>query len=120
MTSYRTELTGILADLYLILALAQHSDTTISTQQEIFCHNAAAVVHANTPIAPGICSYIAVDYDLSQEIATAKSSGIDLKTSWVKAHQDEKKPLAFLPIKAKLNVKADADVTTFLQNTLCH
>eukprot|EP00957_Ditylum_brightwellii_P039307 2973644-Ditylum_brightwellii.AAC.1 len=58
-----------------------HPDTTISTQQELFCDNAAAVIHANTSITPYICSYIAADYDLSQEIATSKSSDIDLKTS---------------------------------------
>eukprot|EP00957_Ditylum_brightwellii_P093744 7137639-Ditylum_brightwellii.AAC.1 len=79
MTSYRLDLAGILAVLYLLCALTEHSSTSITTKQELFCDNAAAVVCANNPIIPGIKLYIATDYDLCKEIETTKEFGIELK-----------------------------------------
>eukprot|EP00957_Ditylum_brightwellii_P154262 11739527-Ditylum_brightwellii.AAC.1 len=109
MMLYRSELSEILTALYLLCALAEHSETRITKQQELFCNNAATVVRANTPIVLGTRSYMAADYDLSQEIESTKAYDIDLKTSWVKAHQDDKALVHLLPPEAQLNVTTDAD-----------
>eukprot|EP00957_Ditylum_brightwellii_P031119 2357791-Ditylum_brightwellii.AAC.1 len=80
------------------------ADGTVTGRKDYFAallYNADAVVQANKPIAPGIQSYMAADNDLSQKIMFTKAYGIDLKTSWVKAHQD-------------------IDVTYFQQNTPTH
>eukprot|EP00957_Ditylum_brightwellii_P108563 8280484-Ditylum_brightwellii.AAC.1 len=61
---------------------------------------------------------LTADYDLVKEIKVVKSRGLDLHMEWVKAHQDESTPVELLPLEAQLNVKADADVTDFLMNTL--
>eukprot|EP00957_Ditylum_brightwellii_P146249 11135712-Ditylum_brightwellii.AAC.1 len=72
----------------------------------------AAVTHTNCTIAPGIKAHIATEYDISHEICSVKEKGIDLRTHWVKAHQDDKTPVALLLLNAQLNIQADADVTT--------
>eukprot|EP00957_Ditylum_brightwellii_P084800 6447643-Ditylum_brightwellii.AAC.1 len=104
---------GILAVLYLLRTIAQHTASIISTKQKLFCDNATAVTHANTTFALSIKSYIAADYDLSKERETIKATGLDLYTQWFKAHQDDQSPIATLSIKAQLNVQAEIDVTQF-------
>eukprot|EP00957_Ditylum_brightwellii_P102711 7827926-Ditylum_brightwellii.AAC.1 len=73
-----SELSGILVVLYLLHALAEHFNIGMMTQQVIFCDNAATVGQANMPIASGIKSYMATEYDLSPEIISTKAYGIDL------------------------------------------
>eukprot|EP00957_Ditylum_brightwellii_P086220 6560967-Ditylum_brightwellii.AAC.1 len=90
MTSYCTELTGILAALYLLRALSSYSQTQINTKQTILCNNAAAVSRANTTFGPGIKHYTTTDYSIAKEIDTVKKLGLDMQASWVKAHQDKK------------------------------
>eukprot|EP00957_Ditylum_brightwellii_P196035 14935963-Ditylum_brightwellii.AAC.1 len=113
MTSYRAEMTGILAVLYVLCVLDNHSDKEISTQQVLYCDNSAAVTHANMPLSPGIKSHMVVDYDVSREIEYTKDSDIDRTANWVNAHQDNNTPANLLPLDAKLNVMADTDVTIF-------
>eukprot|EP00957_Ditylum_brightwellii_P159985 12178462-Ditylum_brightwellii.AAC.1 len=54
MTSYRTELSGILSALYLIRAFTEFSDTALTSAPPLYCDNSAAVLRTNTPISPGI------------------------------------------------------------------
>eukprot|EP00957_Ditylum_brightwellii_P158307 12050416-Ditylum_brightwellii.AAC.1 len=70
MTSYRTELSGILSALYLIRLFIEFSDTALTSAPPLYCNNSAAVLHTNTPISPGIHEHLAADYDLYKEIAT--------------------------------------------------
>eukprot|EP00957_Ditylum_brightwellii_P211683 15366463-Ditylum_brightwellii.AAC.1 len=104
MTSYRSELTGMLSALYLLWALSQYTTTPLSCKQQLFCDISAAVTHTNYTIAPGIKAHIAAEYNLSQEICSVKEKGIDLQTHWVKAHQDDKTSFALLPLDAQLNI----------------
>eukprot|EP00957_Ditylum_brightwellii_P194797 14838416-Ditylum_brightwellii.AAC.1 len=89
MTSYRSELTGILSALYILKALSQCTTTPLSHKQQLFCDNRAAVTHTNYTITLGIKVHIAADYNLSQEICSVKEEGVDLHTHWTKAHQDD-------------------------------
>eukprot|EP00957_Ditylum_brightwellii_P062929 4775389-Ditylum_brightwellii.AAC.1 len=43
MTSYCTELAGILAAVYLLRALSSYSQTQITKKQTILCDNKAAI-----------------------------------------------------------------------------
>eukprot|EP00957_Ditylum_brightwellii_P035231 2671668-Ditylum_brightwellii.AAC.1 len=88
MSSYRTELAGILSALYLLHALLDYSGICITTRQSLHCDNAAAVSRANKNIDPGITACLIVDYDLVKEIEVVKNKGLDLHMEWVKAHQD--------------------------------
>eukprot|EP00957_Ditylum_brightwellii_P187859 14303363-Ditylum_brightwellii.AAC.1 len=42
MTSYRTELSGILSALYLLCAFTEFSNTAITSAPPLFCNNSAA------------------------------------------------------------------------------
>eukprot|EP00957_Ditylum_brightwellii_P021875 1649351-Ditylum_brightwellii.AAC.1 len=120
MTSYCTNLAGILAALYLLRALPSYSQTKINTKQTILYDNAAAVSRANTTFRPGIKHYTTADYDIAKEIDTIKKSGLDMQASWVKTHQDNNTAIYQLPLEAQLNVSADADVTSFCLHTPLH
>eukprot|EP00957_Ditylum_brightwellii_P205624 15344665-Ditylum_brightwellii.AAC.1 len=103
--SYCTELTGILATLYLLRALSSLASISITSKEEVYCNNVAVVVCSNRPLEPGITMHIAAEYDIKQEIWCIKNSGIDLDTWWVKAHQDDKIAVELLPLDARLNVQ---------------
>eukprot|EP00957_Ditylum_brightwellii_P059217 4494724-Ditylum_brightwellii.AAC.1 len=118
--SCRTELTGILAALYLLRVLSVFTSISITSKQEVYCDNMAVVVHSNRPLEPGITAHIAADYDIMQEIWSVKDSGIDLDTWWVKAHQDNKIAADLLPLDARLHVQADSDVTGFHLSPTIH
>eukprot|EP00957_Ditylum_brightwellii_P128489 9800441-Ditylum_brightwellii.AAC.1 len=49
-----------------------------------------------------------------------KADGVQITTSWDKAHQDNKVNVADLPLEAGLNTQADADVTAFHHSTSAH
>eukprot|EP00957_Ditylum_brightwellii_P040534 3067643-Ditylum_brightwellii.AAC.1 len=82
MSSYRTELTGILSALYLLHALSDYLGIHITTRQILHCDNAAAVSRANKTINPGITVYMTADYSLVKEIEVVKSKGLDLHMEW--------------------------------------
>eukprot|EP00957_Ditylum_brightwellii_P141149 10753600-Ditylum_brightwellii.AAC.1 len=75
MTSYRTELSGILSALYLIRSFIEFSDTALTSAPPLYCDNSASVLWTNTPISPGIREHLAADYDLYKEIATIVNTG---------------------------------------------
>eukprot|EP00957_Ditylum_brightwellii_P171687 13070123-Ditylum_brightwellii.AAC.1 len=54
MTSYRTELTGILSALYLLQAIIKFTETSPACAPPLLCDNIAAVKRTNNPILPGI------------------------------------------------------------------
>eukprot|EP00957_Ditylum_brightwellii_P193041 14698547-Ditylum_brightwellii.AAC.1 len=120
MTSYQTELTGILSALYLLHVLLSYSHIPVTTKQALHCNNTAAVSQVNIPVPPGIKHYIAADYDIVKEIKVVMNSGINMHAEWVKAHQDNKTSIQSLPLEAQLNVQADANVTSFRLNTPTH
>eukprot|EP00957_Ditylum_brightwellii_P134966 10290735-Ditylum_brightwellii.AAC.1 len=59
-----------------------------------------AVTCSNTSISPGIASYIKAEYNLTQEIMAVKEEGINISTTWVKVHQDNKTAIELLPLDA--------------------
>eukprot|EP00957_Ditylum_brightwellii_P053297 4040791-Ditylum_brightwellii.AAC.1 len=113
MTSYCTELAGILAALYLLRALSPYSQTQINTKQTVLCINAAVVSRANRTFGPGIKHYTTTDYDIAKEIGKVKKSGLDMQISWVNAHQDNTTAIDQPTLEAQLNVHADTNVTSF-------
>eukprot|EP00957_Ditylum_brightwellii_P011329 856621-Ditylum_brightwellii.AAC.1 len=64
MSSYRTELAGILSALYLLHTLLDYSGIPITTRQSLHCDNAAAVSRSNKTIDPGMTACMTADYDL--------------------------------------------------------
>eukprot|EP00957_Ditylum_brightwellii_P204948 15341511-Ditylum_brightwellii.AAC.1 len=82
MTSYCTELAGILAALHLLRALSSYSQMQINTKQTILCDNAAAVSRTNRIFGPGIKHYTTTEYNIAKEIDTVKKSGLDLQAIW--------------------------------------
>eukprot|EP00957_Ditylum_brightwellii_P103890 7914359-Ditylum_brightwellii.AAC.1 len=104
MTSYRTELTGILSALYLLQALSKFMGTTPSGVPPLFCNNISAVKRTNAPKLPGVKAHVPPDFDLVQEIRTIKHNIPAFTASWVKAHQDDGTALKDLPLDSQLNV----------------
>eukprot|EP00957_Ditylum_brightwellii_P150455 11456364-Ditylum_brightwellii.AAC.1 len=64
ISSYRTELTGILSALYLLHVLSDYLGTNITRRQLLHCNNAAAVSRANKTFDPGVTACLTADYDL--------------------------------------------------------
>eukprot|EP00957_Ditylum_brightwellii_P005726 436592-Ditylum_brightwellii.AAC.1 len=64
MTSYRTELTGILSVLYLLQALIKFTGSTPSGAPPLFCDNISAVKRINAPTQPGVKAHVSPDFDL--------------------------------------------------------
>eukprot|EP00957_Ditylum_brightwellii_P162838 12400250-Ditylum_brightwellii.AAC.1 len=80
----------------------------------------ASVTCSNTRISPGIASYIAAEYNLTQKIMAFKKEVINISTTWVKAHQDDKTAMELLPPDTQLNVQPDKDIAIFCQSTPDH
>eukprot|EP00957_Ditylum_brightwellii_P039865 3018007-Ditylum_brightwellii.AAC.1 len=74
MTTYRTEVAGILEALYLLCVLSQFLTTEI-IQQELLDNNVVAVLRVKFSTPPGIKSYITADFDALSEIYNVKASG---------------------------------------------
>eukprot|EP00957_Ditylum_brightwellii_P022814 1721008-Ditylum_brightwellii.AAC.1 len=117
ISSYQTELTGILSVLYLICTLSSFTHNQITREQELLCDNLSAVHRMSIDTPPGIRLHLATDFDMINEIMKEKENRPEVKVSWVKAHQDGKEDLELLPLAAKLNVKANVDVNLFSANT---
>eukprot|EP00957_Ditylum_brightwellii_P163785 12469291-Ditylum_brightwellii.AAC.1 len=82
MTSYQTELTGILLALYLLHALSSYSQSLITTKQTLLCNNDAVVSQTNAPVPPGIKKYVAADYNIVKELVVVKETGIKMQAEW--------------------------------------
>eukprot|EP00957_Ditylum_brightwellii_P014125 1064998-Ditylum_brightwellii.AAC.1 len=79
MTSYRTELTGILSALYPLQALIKYKNTTLHESPVLYCDNISAVKATNTAIWPGIKHHVSSDFDIMKEIHSTKQGIAFLK-----------------------------------------
>eukprot|EP00957_Ditylum_brightwellii_P035264 2674672-Ditylum_brightwellii.AAC.1 len=120
MTSYCTELAGILTALYLLRALSSYFQMQINIKQTTLCNNTAAVSRTNTSFGPGNKHYTTTYYDIAKKIDEVKRASLDMQASWVKAHQEKKTAVDCLPLDAQLNICADVDVTSFRLHTPPH
>eukprot|EP00957_Ditylum_brightwellii_P183068 13944454-Ditylum_brightwellii.AAC.1 len=84
----------------------------------LYCDNISAVNVTNTDIWPGIKQHVSSDFNIIKEIHDTKLGLASFSVHWVKAHQDNTKPLDDLTLEARLNVIADSDVNSFQINTL--
>eukprot|EP00957_Ditylum_brightwellii_P051238 3884876-Ditylum_brightwellii.AAC.1 len=116
MSSYRTELAGILAALYCLNALCDYTKKQVLAQLPLYCDNAAAVLTAKSSTSPDLKAHVCADYDISAEVRTERTNITNLSVSWVKAHQDKKKPFVELTLDVKLNCTADKDAEFFQLN----
>eukprot|EP00957_Ditylum_brightwellii_P131300 10013935-Ditylum_brightwellii.AAC.1 len=57
----------------------------------------------------GLKAHLCANYNIIAEIRSGKGKGTPLLPSWVKAHQDDHKPVADLALDAQLNCMADKD-----------
>jgi hypothetical protein len=86
VTSYRAELSGIIATLYLVYGVCQYYHITEGAMT-LYCDSKGALKSAFHPIKAGITPYFKTDHDLI-EVAKALLTLIPIviSTSWVKGH----------------------------------
>jgi hypothetical protein len=84
--SYRAELSGIIACLYIIYRVFQYYQLSAGSCM-LYCDNKGALKNAFQPIAPGITPYLKTDHDLI-EVAQSLLTKIliTITTQWVKGH----------------------------------
>eukprot|EP00957_Ditylum_brightwellii_P084049 6390046-Ditylum_brightwellii.AAC.1 len=73
----------------------------------------ASVLTTKKSMPPGITSHLCPDFDVIAELQSELRQAPNLNISWVKAHQDEKKPFHELPLEAQLNCIVDKDAEQF-------
>jgi len=88
--SYRAELSGIIAALYIIYRVSLYYNI-IEGGMTLYCDNKGALQNAFKPIKPGVTPYFNTDHDLL-EVAQALLPLIPIviSTSWVKGHYQGK------------------------------
>eukprot|EP00957_Ditylum_brightwellii_P153907 11714940-Ditylum_brightwellii.AAC.1 len=82
MTSFRTELSGILSTLYFINALQDYTKENIPAQLPLYCNNMAAVLATEMSTLPGITSHLCPDYDVIAELMSELQRVPNLTISW--------------------------------------
>jgi hypothetical protein len=110
MSSYRSELGGLLALLYLIHRICLSHQVT-SGKVMIFCDNKGALANTFRPKTPSLTQFLTTDYDLLEEAHKLIAIiPITIVTEWVKGHYtgDKKEQ------KHVLNDTADRLATNFL------
>jgi len=103
VTSYRAELSGIIACLYTIYRICQYYQIS-SGSCTLYCDNKCALCNAFRPIHPGITAYFKTDHDLveiAQSLLTTLPITVTL--TWVKGHYKGNK----IEYQHLLNEKAD-------------
>jgi len=86
VTSYRAELSGIVAVLYTINRICEYYHVTSGTMT-LYCDNKGALKHAFTPIRPGITPYFKTDHDLLEVTQSLlQLIPITIAMQWVKGH----------------------------------
>jgi hypothetical protein len=112
MSSYRTELGGILTALYIIHRICDYYHT-LSGKVTLFCDNKGAVSSSFKQAIPGISPFLSSDYDL---IHLAKHliaiTPITVAGEWVKGHYSGNNR----KIQHDLNDKADELAGEHLDN----
>jgi len=82
VTSYRAELSGIVAVLYTIYRICEYYQVTSGTMT-LYCDNKGAF----TPIRPGITLYFKTDHDLLEVTQSLlQLIPITIATQWMKGH----------------------------------
>lgn len=114
--SYRAEGYGILSALRFFYHLAQRWNTT--PKFTLLCDNITMVRRSNDNpnlSNPKPNSTLDSDWDLLVHIWDTKAAlNITDCVEWVKSHQDDGKPYDELPLKAQLNVDADALADSYI------
>eukprot|EP00957_Ditylum_brightwellii_P010586 801736-Ditylum_brightwellii.AAC.1 len=93
MTPYRSELSGILVTLYFINTLQDFTKESVLAQLPLYCDNFAAVLPLKTTTAPGVKSHLCPDYDVVSKVWSELKQVPNMIVSWVRAHQDDTKPM---------------------------
>jgi ribonuclease HI len=90
VTSYRAELSGIVAALYIIYRVCQHHQVNAGAMT-LYWDNKGALMNAFQPIPAGITPYFHTDHDLV-ELAQSllQILPIIVTTAWVKGHHKGK------------------------------
>eukprot|EP00957_Ditylum_brightwellii_P082015 6236516-Ditylum_brightwellii.AAC.1 len=82
-------------------------------QQMALSHRKEAVLTTKKSMPPGITSHLCPDFDVITKLQSELQHTPNLIISWVKAHQDKKKPFHNLPLDAQLNCIADKGAAQF-------
>jgi hypothetical protein len=86
MSSYRTELGGIVATLYIIYRICEYYEITTG-EAKLYCDNKGALAHSFKPITPGLSPFLSPSYNL---VLLAKQLvsriPITIIGEWVKGH----------------------------------
>jgi hypothetical protein len=111
MSSYRTELGGLLAIIYNIHRICHHYQIT-QGQAKCYCGNKGAVINTFAPLQPGITTFLNADHDLIHLAqGLLQLTPVTILGKWVKGHctgpQRE--------FKHYLNDRVDCLVTQFQQ-----
>lgn len=86
VTSYRAELSGIIACLYLVYRICQYFQLN-SGKILLYCDNKGALENSFRPIYPGVTPYLKTDHDLVEIIRTLLALiPITVTHDWVKGH----------------------------------
>jgi len=112
LSSYRAELSGIVALLYIIYCICQHYSIT-SGKVKLYCDNKGALRNFFAPIPSGITPYLTADHDLI-ELAhhLIQLIPLTIATEWVKGHFTGKNRR----LEHNLNDRADGLAGDFQRN----
>eukprot|EP00957_Ditylum_brightwellii_P040686 3079854-Ditylum_brightwellii.AAC.1 len=113
MTSYRSELSGILTTLYFIDALQDFIKESVLAQLSLYCDNFAAVFSLKATTAPGVKSHLCPDYDVVSKVWSQIKRVPYMSVTWVTAHQDDAKFMCEMILDTQLNCTADRDAELF-------
>ena len=119
--SYRAEGYGILSILRFFFHLKKQWHVT--NKFAVVCDNETMVKRANEKFngkAATPNSTLEAEWDLLAEIWTTLQELDDWSITWVKGHQDDKKPYANLDLKAQLNIDADALANQYITDNPNH
>eukprot|EP00957_Ditylum_brightwellii_P063911 4849095-Ditylum_brightwellii.AAC.1 len=82
ISSYRAELTAILAALYFIQTIQLFHEEPLTTAPMLHCDNKSAMRAATKMTQRGVRSHMAANIDVITKIHRIKESGIPLDTAW--------------------------------------
>jgi hypothetical protein len=116
LSSYRSELSGILAALYIVFHICQHYNITMG-QMTLYCDNKGALRNSFCPIKEGITPYLSTDHDLIELVQHLLSLiPITIATEWVKGNYTGRNR----EYKHDLNDKADCLARDYQQLQMLH
>eukprot|EP00957_Ditylum_brightwellii_P099984 7619702-Ditylum_brightwellii.AAC.1 len=86
----------------------------------LYCDNFVAVLSSKTTTAPGVKSHLCPDYDVVSKVQSEIKWVPNMNVSWVKAHQDDTKPMCELTLDAQLNCTTNMDAELFWLTAPAH